>query len=110
MTRAAVVGIAMVGTAMVAEVQAVFAGGTPAFGGCYGAGVGGWWVVGCRGWEITKYFCVVMEPHGRSACVNNHNHAINHITQGVYHYYAHRLPSVCLAGRGVHRPSKRRGY
>jgi hypothetical protein len=61
MTLAAVVGRAMVYTAMAhAEVQAVFSGGTPAFGGCYVAGLGGRWVVGCRGWEITIYFCVVM--------------------------------------------------
>jgi hypothetical protein len=37
-------------------VQAVFSGGTPAFGGCYGAGVGGWWVVLGRGWENNHIF------------------------------------------------------
>jgi len=48
-------------------VQAVFAGGTPAFGGCYVAGLGGRWVGvgGVQGLGITIYFCVVMEPHGR---------------------------------------------
>jgi hypothetical protein len=45
-------------------VQAVFSGGTPAFGGCYVAGVGGW-LVWCRGWEITIFFSVVMGSRRR---------------------------------------------
>jgi len=46
-------------------VQAVFSGGTPAFGGCYGAGVGGRWVVvGAGQGLITIYFSVVMGSRG----------------------------------------------
>jgi hypothetical protein len=64
MTRAALVGTAMVYTAMAhAEVQEVSSGGTPAFGGCYGAGVGGRCGAGLgdnhiflRGYGITQAF------------------------------------------------------